>query len=222
MGYDPILSKRDYIIGAMTAIGEKHNMKFYYDYLAKGYELEGVLFDLNNKELSKWFSFDLAKIENVDKALNLIDFYLTKHRRDLEPRRFPYADLFEDYRKPRTAMSDHKNLTIKKVIFSDPCTIILWSDGTKTIVRTQGDDIYDPEKGMAMAICKKHLGGSGNYYDEFKKWLPEEKVDNFKDSSLEALQFTSKKLHENFKEAVDDLTRVLLERKDNLCRKLEL
>ena len=31
----------------------------------------------------------------------------------------------------------------------------------------------DPEKGLAMAIAKKALGNEGNYYNEFKKWLPE-------------------------------------------------
>ena len=43
-------------------------------------------------------------------------------------------------------------------------------------------DIYDPEKGLAMAISKKALGNRGNqgtYYDEFKKWLPEEKEVGF-------------------------------------------
>lgn len=63
---------------------------------------------------------------------------------------------------------------IEKVIFSGPCTIVLWDDNTKTVVRAQGDDVFDPEKGLAMAISKKALGNNGNYFDEFKKWLPEE------------------------------------------------
>lgn len=63
---------------------------------------------------------------------------------------------------------------IEKVIFNDPATIVIWDDGTKTIVKTQGDDIFDPEKGLAMAVSKKALGNKGNYFDEFKKWLPEE------------------------------------------------
>lgn len=62
---------------------------------------------------------------------------------------------------------------IEKVIFNDPATIILWKDGTKTVVQAQGED-FDPEKGMAMAIAKKALGNQGNYYDIFKEWLPEE------------------------------------------------
>ena len=64
--------------------------------------------------------------------------------------------------------------SIKKVIFNDPATIVFWSDGSKTVVKCQDGDIYDPEKGLAMAISKKALGNKGNYCNEFKKWLPEE------------------------------------------------
>ena len=95
---------------------------------------------------------------------------------------------YSSYSKPVT-------LSIHKVIFNDPCTIILWSDKTKTIVKCGEDEEYDPEKGMAMAISKKFLGNKGNYYETFKKWLPEEEkpiefdvsfkdaVANFKDAA---------------------------------------
>lgn len=63
---------------------------------------------------------------------------------------------------------------IKNVIFNDPATIVFWSDNTKTVVKAQ-DEPFDPEKGLAMAICKKALGNEGNYYNEIKKWLPKEK-----------------------------------------------
>lgn len=62
---------------------------------------------------------------------------------------------------------------IKDVIFNDPATIVFWADGTKTVVKCQDDDIFDPEKGLAMAITKKALGNKGNYCNELKKWLPE-------------------------------------------------
>ncbi len=64
---------------------------------------------------------------------------------------------------------------IKKVVFNEPATIVFWSDGTKTIVKCGKDDIWDPEKGLAMAITKKFFGNEGFYYDIFKKWIPEEK-----------------------------------------------
>ena len=63
---------------------------------------------------------------------------------------------------------------IKNVIFNDPATIVFWSDNTKTVVKAQNEP-FDPEKGLAMAICKKALGNEGNYYNEIKKWLPKEK-----------------------------------------------
>lgn len=58
---------------------------------------------------------------------------------------------------------------IKKVIFNDPCTIVLWADGTKTVVKTQNNEVYDAEKGLAMCISKKALGNKGDYYEVFKK-----------------------------------------------------
>jgi len=62
----------------------------------------------------------------------------------------------------------------KKVIFNDPATIVYWPDGSKTVVKSENES-FDPEKGLAMAIAKKYLGNEGNYYDVFRKWLPEEK-----------------------------------------------
>ena len=71
------------------------------------------------------------------------------------------------------------DMKIKKVIFNAPTTVVLWEDGTKTIVKAGEGDIYDPEKGLAMAIAKKALGNQGNYYEVFKKWLPD--GDEFKE-----------------------------------------
>ncbi len=59
---------------------------------------------------------------------------------------------------------------IKKIIFSGPCTIILWYDGTKTIVRCGPDDKFDPEKGIAMCILKKMFGSS----HQMSKWMKEQ------------------------------------------------
>lgn len=67
---------------------------------------------------------------------------------------------------------------LKEVIYNDPATIAFWSDGTKTVVKAQPGDIFDPEKGLAMAIAKKACGNKGNYYNGFKKWLPKELVGN--------------------------------------------
>ena len=59
---------------------------------------------------------------------------------------------------------------IKDVIFNDPATIVLWADGTKTVVKAENEP-FDPEKGLAMAIAKKALGNNYDYYDIFKKYV---------------------------------------------------
>lgn len=63
------------------------------------------------------------------------------------------------------------SMTIKKVIFNPPATIIVWDDNTKTVVKAQEDEPYDPEKGMAMCIAKHIYGDCGSYYNVFSEWL---------------------------------------------------
>lgn len=75
------------------------------------------------------------------------------------------------------------SIIISRVIFNDPATIILWSDGTKTIAKTHGDDAFDPEKGFAVACAKKLLGVGNAFRMEFAKWTPVDKetnIDGFK------------------------------------------
>ena len=100
---------------------------------------------------------------------------------------------------------------IKNVIFNDPATIIFWEDGTKTVVKCQDGDEFDPEKGLAMAIAKKAYGNKGGYCNKMKKWLPkEESVDT--DSSLRSIfvpkDFTftidSDKISKSFKKGISD------------------
>ena len=63
---------------------------------------------------------------------------------------------------------------IIKVIFNNPATIIKWDDGTKTVVKCQDGDTFDPEKGFAMAVAKKWFNNKGSFNDAMKKWLPKE------------------------------------------------
>ena len=65
-------------------------------------------------------------------------------------------------------------LEIKNVYFNDPVTVVMWNDGTKTIVRCSENDFYDPEKGLAMAIVKKAYGNDNKFHKVFKKWIPDE------------------------------------------------
>lgn len=65
-----------------------------------------------------------------------------------------------------------KMIYITDVKFSGPATIVFWSDGTKTVVKCSENDVYDKEKGLAMAIVKKIIGNNnGSYYRKMKEWL---------------------------------------------------
>lgn len=60
---------------------------------------------------------------------------------------------------------------IKKVIFNNPATVILWKDGTKTVVKCQEGDTFDKEKGFALAYLKKLLGNDNTFNKVIKKWV---------------------------------------------------
>lgn len=118
---------------------------------------------------------ELASIlEQVKRKYNLeVENYIKAY--DLDLSLYPYFKL--------NTTNTTKLPEIKDVIFNEPATIILWADGTKTVVKCQEGEGYDPEKGMAMAISKKALGNKGNYCEVFKKWLPEEEVNDGRMSS---------------------------------------
>lgn len=65
---------------------------------------------------------------------------------------------------------------IKKVIFNPPATIVFWGNGSKTVVKAQGE-AFDPGKGLAMAISRHYLCDICNltrFDGVFKKYLTKE------------------------------------------------
>lgn len=92
--------------------------------------------------------------------------------------------------------------TIKKVIFSGPATIVIWMDGTKTIVKCMEGDIYDQEKALMMCIMERLLGGSKMEVKRFfKKWIPEDSNDVELDFDIEK---TVKTIVEGAKKVLED------------------
>lgn len=91
------------------------------------------------------------------------------------------AMLMTDMEASRRAMKkaplSNLNNCIKKVYFNDPVTVVIWEDGSKTIVRCSENDYYDAEKGLAMAIIKRFMGNDNSFHKVFKKWVPEEEND---------------------------------------------
>ena len=94
---------------------------------------------------------------------------------DYEVNYVPYSDIYNRIASYTQTPKQKAMNSITNVIFNNPATIVFWSDGTKTVVKCDERDEFDPEKGLAMAICKKHFGG-GFYNDIFKMWIPKEET----------------------------------------------
>ena len=64
---------------------------------------------------------------------------------------------------------------ITKIISNDPCTIVFFADGTKTIVRVSDDETFDADKGIYIALLKKVMG-SQNLQHLFSLMIEAEKT----------------------------------------------
>jgi len=93
----------------------------------------------------------IAINNKVSSTLNGEDF--------LDAMRYCYNDILsvEKYASYNELRVDIPNM-IDRVIFNNPATIILWKDGSKTVVKKTEDDVWDPEKGFCMAVIKKLYG----------------------------------------------------------------
>lgn len=69
---------------------------------------------------------------------------------------------------------------IKDVIFSGPCTIIIWDDGTKTMVRKKADE--DDDRELAILHCIM-LYLAGNRRQHYKKIISKLKTNGMNRAS---------------------------------------
>ena len=122
-------------------------------------------------DVSPKFEGRIMGVKTTEPRLSYADYsryYKADH--DVELDRIFYHILNSRYGIRTATMNDIPE--IKNVIFNDPATIVFWNDGTKTVVKCQDCDDFDPEKGLAMAITKKAYGNKGSYCNKLKKWLP--------------------------------------------------
>lgn len=107
-------------------------------------------------------------LNDVETTTNIYETLKEREEKDManakQKKTYPAVLWNPEYRR-------YEKVGIKEVIFNDPATIVMWNDGVKTVVKCQ-DEVFDPEKGLAMAITKRFFGNEGNYCDKFKKHLP--------------------------------------------------
>lgn len=129
----------------------------------------GYLYELTKKDI-EYMKKDIEYMKNYIKTIKESKKYLNERFGLASIERKEYNKMYKN-KSPRQKALER----IKKVIFNDPCTIVFWNDGTKTVVKCGEDDIFDPEKGLAMAISKYFFDNQGYFNDVFKKFIPEEK-----------------------------------------------
>lgn len=71
---------------------------------------------------------------------------------------FNFEPHTDDNMKRRVA---EKIRGIKKVIYNNPATIVIWNDGSKTVVKCHDGDSYDPVIGLLLCIVRKCSNGAG-------------------------------------------------------------
>ena len=88
---------------------------------------------------------------------------------------------------------------IQRVLYNNPVTVVFWSDGTKTVSKCAGNDIYSKETGLAICVMKKMVGVNETY-NIFTDWLPEEDSADYDVSvRLSDVRKKHKKLEKEFK-----------------------
>lgn len=61
---------------------------------------------------------------------------------------------------------------IRKVVYDNPNTVVVWDDDTVTKCKCSEYDKYDEEKGLLICILKKFCG-SQEVIDVLNSWIPE-------------------------------------------------
>ena len=61
-------------------------------------------------------------------------------------------------------------LTIKKIMYKPPATIVFWNDGTKTVAVCEKGDVYNRELGFALCVLKKKYGNK-KVHDMLNKYV---------------------------------------------------
>ena len=164
---DMDVKKRDSFMEMMNGVAKTHGCMIKFDLTPKDIHLMGIT--IQKQGWIQVFDIDWRKAKSQTEAATTVwaKFFSDFHEN-------PVDDYIKCDVEMTKAIGRYTNMqmatTIKDVIFNDPATIVFWADGTKTVVKCQEGDEFDPEKGLTMAIAKKVYGNKGSYCNVIKKW----------------------------------------------------
>lgn len=116
------------------------------------------------------------------------------------------CDGYEEYREPIYGGAyydeDGELIYIKKVIYSKPAVIIMWSDGTKTRSTCSKEDVWNPELGLSLGVLKKTMGQE--FVNKlFRDWAVEASAFDMMEGESSVKILTLKEVRKNAKDSKD-------------------
>ena len=152
----------EFAVNCETEEEAKQLMQILYDenyvWAAGGDLLEDTYFDpYRDKTYYIGFSYKTIMYGNKDSRKDILNCPTIK-----------YKQIFKNNKKEQP--QEMKLQNIEQIIFNPPATIIKWTDGTKTIVKTSPNDEFNAQTGFLMAYFQKHSGMTktqvGKYCDK--------------------------------------------------------
>ena len=120
---------------------------------------------------------------------------------------YTHAEFYADNELYHVVSSrTHIDLDIDKIIYSGPKTIVLWNDGTKTIVSCGEDDEFDEYAGFCAAFAKKLIGSTS----KIKRVIKQKSV-NYRDTEIKTPNIYGRTLY-----SMDDITEAFRKLNDSL------
>lgn len=137
----------------------------------------GLIYNVSEKDITcvkvdgEWVDYKLCKLSNL------------YQRRS---GRYPWEEdkvirnYIDNDVKVTNELCVKRSMDPKQVIFNGPATIVLWKDGTKTIVKRREGEPDDKEKAVMYCILKKACGNKATMDKYLKLFIKEESNDEEK------------------------------------------
>ena len=84
----------------------------------------------------------------------------------------------------KALQKERDKYSIDKIIFNPPATVVIWKDGTKTIVKCGEDEVFDHEVGVAMCFMKKIFGSRSAFKRTLRGYKPKPKKEPKRGTSM--------------------------------------
>lgn len=133
-----------------------------------------------NLEKDKWYNIYTKESSGYSSPIKVVKEYsttflynVTVHKEIIAAKEvYLYEKIDETKHSTDINSNSPKDGFINQVWFNPVkgTTVVRWIDGSKTMVRCQGGEPFDKEKGLALCYMKRTLGNKGSFNEVLKHW----------------------------------------------------